>query len=90
MEELKNQGILVYVNLMLGYFEVVEVAVVFLVLKVIDNLYQDILFVFVLCLFIVGCDENEFVFICFEKKKVLFYEVLKVYIVNGDRYDDLY
>lgn len=90
MEELRVQGILVYVNLMLGYFEVVEVVVVFFVLKVIDNLYQDILFVFVLCLLIVGVDENELFLIWFENKKVLYYEVMKDYLVVGDWSDEFY
>lgn len=90
MEELRVQGILVYVNLMLGYFEVVEVVVVFFVLKVIDNLYQDILFVFVLCLLIVGVDENELFLIWFENKKVLYYEVMKDYLVVGDWNDEFY
>ncbi|CQR47015.1 ATP-dependent helicase/nuclease subunit A [Paraliobacillus sp. PM-2] len=79
MEELKKQGIPVYAEIASGYLEAIEIKVMISLLRIIDNPQQDIPLASVLRSPIVGLDENDLAEIRLAKKRVSYFEALRVY-----------
>lgn len=76
-DELKKQGIPVYAELSTGYFEAIEVQIMISLLKVIDNLRQDISLASVLRSPIVGLNEEELAQIRLADRSNSYYDALK-------------
>src|SRR5699024_957922 len=76
VDELKKQGIPVYAELSVGYFEAIEIKIMMSLLKIIDNPRQDIPLASVLHSPIVGLNEDEMAKIRLVKRTGSFYEAL--------------
>ncbi len=79
MEELKKQGIPVYVEMKTGYFSAMEIQVMVNMLKVIDNPYQDIPLASILRSPIVGLNEEQLANVRLMNQKGTFYEALMLF-----------
>src|SRR5690625_3873975 len=76
VDELKKQGIPVYAELSVGYFEAIEIKIMMSLLKIIDNPRQDIPLASVLHSPIVGLNEDEMAKVRLVKRTGSFYEAL--------------
>jgi len=79
MEELKKQGIPVYVEMKTGYFSAMEIQIMINMLKIIDNPYQDIPLASILRSPIVGLNEEQLANIRLMDRRATFYEALILY-----------
>lgn len=79
VDELKKQGIPVYAEVAVGYFEAIEIKIMMSLLKVVDNPRQDIPLASVLRSPIVGLNEDELTKIRLEKRQGSFYEALQIF-----------
>src|SRR5690625_5882601 len=77
MEELKKQGIPVYVEMKTGYFSAIEIQVMINMLKIIDNPYQDVPLASVLRSPIVGLNEEQLANIRLMNRHEAFYEAVR-------------
>lgn len=76
VEELKKQGIPVYAEVSVGYFEAIEIKIMISLLKVVDNPRQDIPLAAVLRSPIVGLNEDELASIRMSNRQGSFFEAL--------------
>ncbi|MHA6251666.1 helicase-exonuclease AddAB subunit AddA [Oceanobacillus sp. CAU 1775] len=79
VDELKKQGIPVYAEVAVGYFEAIEIKIMMSFLKIIDNPRQDIPLASILRSPIVGFNEDELSRIRIKNRTGSFYEALKQY-----------
>lgn len=79
VDELKKQGIPVYAEVAVGYFEAIEIKIMMSLLKIIDNPRQDIPLASVLRSPIVGLNEDELAKVRLKNRSGSFYDALKQY-----------
>lgn len=88
MDELKKQGIPVYVEMKTGYFSAIEIQVMINMLKIIDNPYQDVPLASVLRSPIVDLNEEHLANIRLMNRHEPFYEALKLYSKADEEYSE--
>ena len=89
MEELKKQGIPVYVEMKTGYFSAIEIQVMINMLKIIDNPYQDVPLASVLRSPIVGLNEEQLANIRLMNRHEAFYEAVKLYSESDEEHSEI-